>query len=248
MIFEKGPKLTMNKKIIEHLRRFSSITGKEKTWIGKLKDNELFELFVKIKNGESARAIARHAQKVWKVNPKSSTHSISQGISKFKQRVSHLLLSPPSASDEANASGSPPEFEEESTLETMENIARQYEVRIKRMIVEEKETGVRYPFINRDLQALANLRKAILKQREWESIHGDSLIRKRRERMEENIDRRFNSLMESLGEDGRDRMIRAADRFLELAEQKALIAYRKEDGTYTFTNPEEKQKECERVE
>ena len=55
--------------------------------------------------------------------------------------------------------------------------------------------------------------------------------------MEQRIDARFNSLMESLGEDRRDRMLRAANRFLELAEQKALIAYRKEDGTYSLTNP-----------
>ena len=50
------------------------------------------------------------------------------------------------------------------------------------------------------------------------------MSRIRRKRMEQRIDRRFNALIESLGEDGRDKMIRAADRFLELAEQKALIA------------------------
>jgi len=76
------------------------------------------------------------------------------------------LLFPSSATDEANASGFPLGCEEDSALETMENIAQQYEARIKRMIAEERETGVKYPFINRDLQALASLRKAILKQKE----------------------------------------------------------------------------------
>ena len=108
------------------------------------------------------------------------------------------------------------------------------------MIVEEKETGLMYPFINRGLQALASLRKTILKQKEWETTHEDPLNRKRRERMEQNIDRRFNALMENIGEDGQDRLIRAMNRFLELAEQKAVAMYRREDGTYTLTSPQEK--------
>ena len=61
--------------------------------------------------------------------------------------------------------------------------------------------------------------------------------------MMQTIDRRFKGLMENIGENGADKMVKAAYRFLELAEQKALTAYRKEDGTYTLTDPQEKQKE-----
>ena len=122
----------------------------------------------------------------------------------------------------------------------MENIARQYEVRIKRMISEEKETWVKYSFINRDLQALASLRKAILKQREWEGTHEDPMNRKRYQRMTITMDKKFNSLMENLGEDGQDRLLKAANRFLKLAEKKAVTMYKKEDGTYSLIAPEEK--------
>ena len=97
----------MNRHIIEHLRRFASIPGKEKTWVSELSDDQLYELFLQIRNGDNARAIARHAQTVWKVGRKSSVHSISQGILKFKQRISHLLLFPSSAPEEANAFVSP---------------------------------------------------------------------------------------------------------------------------------------------
>ena len=122
----------MKRNIIEHLRRFSSVPGKEKTWVSELNDNQLFELFLKLKNGENARSIARHAQTVWKVARKSSIHSVSQGILKFKQRISHLLLFPSSVStDEVPSSNFPCDPEEDSTLEIMENIARQYEARIK---------------------------------------------------------------------------------------------------------------------
>ena len=46
---------------------------------------------------------------------------------------------------------------------------------MKGMIAEERETGIKYPYLKRDLQALATLRKAILKQKEWESTHADPL-------------------------------------------------------------------------
>jgi len=101
---------------------------------------------------------------------------------------------------------------------------------------------MKFPFSSRDLQALASLRKAILKQKEWEATHEDPLNRKRREGIEKDIDRRFNAVMDNIGEDGRDRMVRALNRFLELAEQKALTAYRKEDGTYELVNPREEPK------
>jgi hypothetical protein len=128
--------------------------------------------------------------------------------------------------DEMPASGFPFGPEEDSALETMENIVRQYEAQIKRMIAEEKETGVKYPYLYRDLQALANLRKAILKQKDWEATHEDPLNRKRYERMKQRMERRFNGLIKNIGKDGQDRLIRAAHRFLELAEQKALTCIR----------------------
>lgn len=232
--------MTVNKHIIENLRRFCTIPGKEKTWISELNDDRLFELYLKIKNGESARGIARHVKTVWRIGRQSSIHSISQGILKFRQRISHLLLFPSSATEEGNASVLPPGCEEDSPLQIMEDIARQYEARIKRMIAEERESGVKYPYINRDLQALASLRKGILKQREWEGTHGDALNRKRYERMTQTMDGRFKGFLERVGENGQDRLIRAANRFLELVEQKALTMHKKEDGTYTMIKSEEK--------
>jgi hypothetical protein len=244
IVFEKGPKLTMKRDIVEHLRLFSGGPGKGKTWVAQLDDSQLFELYLKIRSGESARGIARHVQKVWKIGCNPSIHSISQGILKFKQRISHLLLVAPSSdAEEVSVSGFPLGPEEDSTLEAMEDIAKKCEMRITTMLVEEKETGVKYPFLNRDLQALAALQKAILKQMEWERNHKDLLNQKKYERMTKTMDMRFNNLLENLGQNGQDRLLKSINKFLELVEQKTLTTYRKEDGTYTLTNPEEKPKE-----
>jgi hypothetical protein len=176
----------MNRIIIDQLRRFSSVPGKEKTWVSELSDEKLYELFLKLRSGESCRSIARHVQKVWKVCPKSSLHSVSQGVLKFKQRITHLLL--PSLSEaDSDFTDTFPKDTESDSLATMENIARQYEARIKRMMNEENETGVKYPFINRDLQALASLRKAILKQKEWSLTHDDPIKLREDQLLKESI-------------------------------------------------------------
>lgn len=41
--------------------------------------------------------------------------------------------------------------------------------------------------------------------------------------------------MEYPGDDGQDKMIRAADKFLELVEKKVLSTNREEDGCYELT-------------
>jgi hypothetical protein len=45
--------------------------------------------------------------------------------------------------------------------------------------------------------------------------------------------------MDNIGEDGRDRLLKAMERMLELAEEKALIMYKKEDGTCELTKSDE---------
>ena len=229
----------MRKNVTEQLRGFASVPGKQKTWISGLNDDQLYQIFLKLRSGENAASIARYAQDTWKVSPDSSSHSVSQGILKFKQRIGHLLLVvPPPGPDGMSTLDSPLGWEEGSALERMENIAKHYETRIKQMIAEEKETGVKYPFINRDVQALAGLRKAILKQRDWDSSHIDPQKEKGYQEINKRIERRFNNLMGIFDEHRPDQFIRAADRFLQMCEEKCLTMEEKDDGTYVVIEPE----------
>ena len=50
--------------------------------------------------------------------------------------------------------------------DTLEEIAEQQENRIKRIMTEEKKTGVKYLQLSKEIMSLTNLRKAIIKQRE----------------------------------------------------------------------------------
>ena len=66
----------MREQVIEDLRDRASVRGKQKTWISELSDDQLYELFLKLRNQETAKSIARHIQQAWGVNPHSSSFSI----------------------------------------------------------------------------------------------------------------------------------------------------------------------------
>jgi len=76
----------MKNKMIKQLRSLSHIRKKQKTWIYELSDNQLYDLFEMIKRGDSAKQIAKNIKGFWGIKPKSSVHSLSQGILKFKDR------------------------------------------------------------------------------------------------------------------------------------------------------------------
>ena len=77
--------------IINELRKCSTIPGKQKTWVSELSDEQLYQLYKRLLNGENAKSIARYVQKSWNVKPNSTVHSVSQGILKFRKRISLLL-------------------------------------------------------------------------------------------------------------------------------------------------------------
>jgi hypothetical protein len=162
----------LKKYIIEQLRKFSYIPGKEKTLISKLEDEQLFNLYLMLRSGATSRSIASVLQKTLNKGEGSSIHSIAQGITTFKKRIAHLLVEVPVTPDLTTI---PQQINEGDFLKRMEAIADKCEERIKRIMEQEASTGIRYPYLNRDIQTLASLRKSILKLKEWELKYRDPL-------------------------------------------------------------------------
>jgi len=71
-------------------------------------------------------------------------------------------------------------------LEKLEHIAHLQQERIKRMMEEEQETGIRNPNMSKEISALTSLTKAVTKAKDWERKFGDRdpLKRKRMDREE----------------------------------------------------------------
>jgi hypothetical protein len=230
--FRKGNGKNMREYILKQLRNLSCVQGKQKTWISILTDDQLYDLFLRLRNGEKAKGIARLIQSEWEINPDSSPHSISQGILKFKKRIAHLLISPTPCeaqniymdpfSDGCPDSG--------NSLESLDYIARLHRARIMKMLKEEENTGIKYPYLNRDLQALATLEKVLIKTKTFELFHEDPVQRGKIERKQKNIDKKFGVMMQQLGEKGKIQMVDALDKFLELAEKKAQTLESGPDG------------------
>ena len=207
--------------LVNQLKKASCVRGKQRTWVSDLSEEKLYEVYSRLRSGESSRSIARHAQEVWGVNPASSIHSISQGVTKFSRRISQLI-NPPQVGNDPIGSNPYLELNEETTLERMERMSQDIEARINRMMKEEQETGIKFPHLNRDVQALASLRKSIIKQRDWEILHGDSIEAQKNKVIEDRIKRKFDGLLEYLGDDGQKRLICMMNNFLEMVDKIAV--------------------------
>ena len=216
----------MKDHFIKKLRDCSFVKNKMQTWVSELTDDQLYELFLRLRNEESAKSIAARVQKVWGIRPRSTIHSLSQGILKFKRRISHLLLtSPPSASEDDtffNVNG----FEGLGTLEELEKIAQLQRERIARMMVEEREMNVKHSNLSRDLQSLATLSKTIMKQKEFEIAHQlDDPVRMKRTRIAgKQMNKKFMKMMREVipTEKDKEKVIRATERFIELIDERSI--------------------------
>lgn len=215
---------------MQQLRERSCVRGKQKTWISELTDSQLYDLFLMLRNGENAKSIARLIQNTWGVNPQSSPHSLSQGVLKFRARISHLLINPASDCQDicTNHLGEVPDSE--NTLESLDYIASLHRKRIRTMLEEEKRTGVKYPHLSRDMQALAALEKVILKQKTFELFYDNPVKQKKLERLKKKMGEKFGAWMNQIGEDGRMKMVNALGKFLEYAEQHSIPGEISPDG------------------
>jgi hypothetical protein len=220
----------MREYILQQLRERSCVRGKQKTWISDLTDEQRYDLFLRLRNGENAKSIARMIQTAWGVNPESSPHSVSQGILKFKKRIAHILINPTSEGQDICTGHLNECPDSENTLESLDYIASLHRKRIKTMLEEERRTGVKFPYLNRDLQALAALEKVIFKQKTFEMFYDDPVKQKKLERLKKKMEGKFGVWMDQLGEDGRLKMVNALGKFLEYAEQHSVPLERGPDG------------------
>jgi hypothetical protein len=87
------------------------------------------------------------------------------------------------------------ELVSENASTRMERMALEAESRIKSIMAEEKQTGIKYAFLHRDIQALTSLRKSVLKHKEWELQHADLIQAENRKNIEKNIKDKFDRLL-----------------------------------------------------
>jgi hypothetical protein len=107
------------------------------------------------------------------------------------------------------------------------------------MLEEEENTGVKYPYLNRDLQALATLQKLIIKQKVFEMLHDDPVKQRRLAGFEKEIQHKFDSFIGQIGEDERIKMAEALGNALEYLERIAIPGEIGPDGKLRLVEPKE---------
>ena len=227
----------MREYILQQLRDRSCVRGKQRTWVSDLSDDQLYQMFFRLRNGENSKAIARFIQNAWGVNPESSIHSLSQGVGKFKKRIAHLLETPTTEGEDRCSCPTTGASTPLGSLEALESIATRSRSRIHAMLTEEERTGVRRPFLNRDLQALAALEKVLMKVRVFNLYHDDPRKQKKMAGIERDIGEKFGTVLDQMGEDGKVKIVKALDRFMELAKEHAVPAKMGRDGKLRLVIP-----------
>lgn len=221
--------------VIAELRKHASVPGKERTWISALSDEQLYQVYVMLRNQRTGQYIAKHVQSAWNLHPTKTPHSLSQGISKFKKRIAHLLIVPVEEGN-PNKLGLDPTLHYgpyQKKSESLEALADQLEDRIRKMMEEESKTGVHLD-LNKDVNALSSLRKVILKQRAWEMEHGydDPDMIRTKKMKEAHMKEQFGRLIDSLPDNGA-RVVEAGERLFQLLEEHSIPAqYDEKTGQY----------------
>ena len=222
--------------VVTQLKEASCIRGKEKTWVSELSDENIYDLFLRLRVHETASSIARYAQTSWRIKPTSTIHSLAQSIAKFRTRISHLLIMSPPPANATCDIDLDQEFLSDSPYVRLERMALEAEARINRMMAEEKKTGTHFPHLNRDILALTSLRKSVLKHKEWELQHADLIQAENRKNIEKNIKDKFDRLLVTLGDDGQERIINMTTRFLEEIDKLAVPMVRNADGKWVIVD------------
>jgi len=160
--------------LVKELRKCAAVQGKQATWASKLDDQHLFDVFIRLKNGATSQAVARHLMDKHKIRTTSTLHAVSQGITKLRRRISHLLIAPVPQEDNVSQCR---EYTDadccHSPIASMENLAANLQRRIQTMLTEEQETGLRNPALSKEILALVALKKGILREKTWQSKYGD---------------------------------------------------------------------------
>lgn len=221
------------KDVIEQLRNFATVPGKQKTWISELTDQQIYQIYIMLRNGNTGQYIAKHIQDIWKIHTSTSIHSSGQGISKFKKRIAHLLIIPKEEQSSNPISPSNRRDNRYHSSESLEELAYELEDRIRKIMAEEKRTGI-YGLINKEVNSLSSLRKTILKEKKYEIEHAkdDPTILRRQQLNGKHRQKQLEALISRLPDQG-SRVVEMGEQFFKLLEERSIITkYDAETDTY----------------
>ena len=235
---------------LRNLRLIVSPPGKKGTWLRKLNDRRLAEVYMRLSHGQSAFRIAQIAQREWNVMTKSNTRSLCRAL--------YLFTTAALGEVKAEVTNEPPSKEKSDMSAGFGNRRRvlnkkldamgrlgwlieQQTERFEMALALEKKTSM--PLKHTDV-VVKRLGDLLDKYLDYAVKLG--LIDSKPPELSLKVKHMFDGFVGQMGDDGQ-KVAMAGQRFLELAAEGAMTLTMAEDGSYSLKRPEVQEEETEDV-
>lgn len=233
----KGKVEVTAEETIARLREIVQPAGKKGTWLRKLNDHQLAEVYHRLKLEQTVYHVAQIAQREWRVNPKSETKSLCRALRDFRKKAVGLLNAHKTSFPRTPEKDAFVDKEEKRGKEIVEEINGMEELawliqvqrgRLEVLITREKAS---IPFKFTD-KTVAELRECI----DTYLVHAQALgiLKVVPKEIDLTLRKEFDGLLQGgMIKDGGVKFVEAAKRFLDEAKKKALIMEQAPDGGWT---------------
>jgi len=242
----KGGAEVVSPLLLKRLREIVSPPGKKGTWLRKLNNRRLAEVYMRLRMGQSAFKIAQIAQREWNIMPKSSTRSLCRAVYMFaKEAIGEIKAGAVEGAHREEIQKQNAALEKRSRrlnekLDGMQRLAwlieRQTE-RFEMALGLEKKTKM--PMKQTDV-IVKRLVELLDKYLDFAIKLG--LIDSKPPELNLNVKHMFDGLVGQFGDDGQ-KVVTAGYRFLELASESSMLMTLGADGSYHLSIPDEEAEE-----
>lgn len=221
--------------LLKRLREIVKPPGKKGTWLRKLNDKRLAEVFLRLKMGQSAFRIAQIAQREWHIMTTSNTGSLCRALYVFAKKSLGEMKA------DAVKGGNSKEIKDQNLtlgrrgkllnekLDGMQRLAWLIERQTERFELSlALEQKTKMPMKHTDV-VVKRLGELLNNYIEFAIRLG--LIDAKPPELNLNVKHMFDGLVGQLGDDGQ-RVISAGQRFLELAAENSVTMDLGKDGAY----------------
>lgn len=224
---------------LQKLRTIVQPDGKKGTWLRHLNDKQLAEVYHRIKLGQTVYHIVQIAQREWKVLPKSDPKSLCRAVRDFKNKAVGLL--------QAHAQSFPQTEEKKKFVEEEEKRAEAIvkkvdgldelawlikiqKGRIEILITREK-SSLPFKFTDKSIETLGKLLDTYI---EYQLELG--VLDRKPQEFDLTLRTQFDGLLKGALSDDGSRMLSAIERMLSMADKKALILKKGENGIFQLNH------------
>jgi hypothetical protein len=226
-----------SRQLINAMRKVVAPPGKRGTWLRRLSDNQLAEVYHRLKRGQPAYRIAKIAQEDWGVNRKADIKSMSRAIRAFKySMLGDIELEKTSNSEDRKEEGRKLERRGHAIVEKLDGLGRLrwlIEVQTERVIsiIDREKKALPFKFTDRSIEVLKDMINNYL---EIQIKLG--IIDAKPPELHLTMKHRFDGLIQHTVQPG-SALVDWTDKFLESAEKEALTLRLGSDGQYDLLLP-----------